>query len=63
MKTYKLYICMPFAKFNVDVVADCSGIKDNRISFYREYPSGKLEKLIASYPSQYTIIESIKENK
>tara|TARA_R110000851_G_scaffold197269_1_gene348320 strand:- start:1441 stop:1632 length:192 start_codon:yes stop_codon:yes gene_type:complete len=63
MKTYKLYVCMQSVKFEAEVVADCFSIKDNRISFYKEYPSGKLEKFIASYPSSYTIIESIKENK
>jgi len=59
MKTYKLYVCMPSSKFGVDVVADELVIVNNRLHFY----SKNCNKLLASYSSQYTIIESIKENK
>ena len=57
MKTYKLYVCMPSSKFGVDVIADYVETDDNRLDFYIE------DELVASYSSQYTIIESIKENK
>ena len=63
MKTYKLYVCMPIAKFSAEVVADYFSIKDNRISFYTESNTRRTNELIASYPSKYTIIETITENK
>jgi len=61
MKTYKLHVSMPIAKFHVNVVADSFSLKDDRLNFYRK--NGSNTNLQASYPSQYTIIESIKENK
>ena len=57
MKTYKLYVCMPMTKFYVEVVADYLETADNRLDFYIK------DNLTASYPSQYTIIERIIENK
>ena len=57
MKTYKLHVSMPSSKFGVDVIADYVETDDNRLDFYIE------DELVASYPSQYTIIESIKDEK
>jgi hypothetical protein len=57
MKTYKLHVSMPSSKFGVDVVADYVETDDNRLDFYIE------DELVASYPNQYTIIESIKDER
>jgi hypothetical protein len=64
MKTYRLYVSMPSSKFGTDVIADEVTMKNLRIDFYKKNSNQYLPRiLVASYPSQYTIIESIKENK
>lgn len=63
MKTYKLYVCMPMTKFYVDVKAVTQSVHDNRIIFWDSDWDDVNANIIASYPSQYTIIERIIENK
>jgi hypothetical protein len=64
MKTYKLYVCMPIAKFSAEVKADDFRIKELRINFYKKNLNHySPDILVASYPSKYTIIETITENK
>lgn len=53
MKKYNLYVCMPASKFYEKVKAEEFRISDGRINFYVN------SKLVSSYVSQYTIIESI----
>ena len=55
MNIYYLYIGLPSAKFNEEVKGTYFEVRDNRINFI-----GKNQKVVASYPSQYTIIEKIK---
>jgi hypothetical protein len=61
MKTYKLHVSMPSSKFGVDVVADYHSLKNDRLNFYGNERNNSW--LLSSYPSQYTIIESIKDEK
>ncbi len=63
MKTYKLYVCMPMAKFYVNVIAETVNLDDGRLDFYNESDFYNDFDLVASYPSQYTIIEKIIENE
>jgi len=64
MKTYKLYVCMPTAKFYVDVKANSCKNKKGRLTFFKNNSNKHLPRVrVASYPSQYTIIEKIIENK
>lgn len=63
MKTYKLYVCMPIAKFGVDVKANYCTTVDNRLVFHSGVYGTSTCTTISSYPSQYTIIESIKDEK
>lgn len=46
---------MPCAKFNVTLEADSVQFNRTRIHFYN-----KMHEIIASYPTEYTIIENIK---
>jgi hypothetical protein len=62
MKTYKLYVCMSLAKFNVTVEAKCHTFENDRIIFWDSIYDDDAKE-IASYPSKYTIIEKITENK
>lgn len=54
MKKYTLYVCLPMAKYHEQLKAEEMVIQSGRINFYVS------KKMTASYPSNYTVVESIK---
>jgi len=55
---------MPSGKFYADVVANSCKNKKGRLTFFKDNSNKHLPMIrVASYPSQYTIIEKIIENE
>jgi hypothetical protein len=71
MNKYILHVSMPSTKFGIVVEADSFTVQKDRLNFITETITEVLgdddvyveSTLVASYPSQYTIIEKIERNE